>query len=54
MKKEIEPYGFGRKVFLFRDFREDDMSTTILGLQPRDRAAMLGVNAMECFLEELK
>lgn len=42
------------RFFLCRDFREDDVSTTILGLQPRDRAAMLGVNAMECFLEELK
>ena len=31
-------------------FGKESMSAAILRLQPRDKAAMLGVNTMECFL----
>ena len=40
VKKETEAYAFGK----------EGMSAAILRLQPRDKAAMLGVNTMECFL----
>ena len=42
----------GTNQFLLPKSKSKPKSSAILGLQPRDKAAILGVNTIEFFLEE--